>query len=125
MCRWIRAIRPSGWLHARRQRARWWCWCTARPGELLPRLGSQVHQLDLTRWTQPWSSTSKKNPSKPSVGLTPAHLAYVIYTSGSTGQPKGVVIEHTGCSSTAFSGCRTVICVLLGPESCIDALHEL
>ena len=73
--------------------------------ELLPRLGSKVHQLDLTE-DSAWSRRSKKNPSKQSIGLTPAHLAYVIYTSGSTGQPKGVMIEHRNAVNFVFWACE-------------------
>ena len=40
---------------------------------------------------------------KSEVDVSPTSLAYIIYTSGSTGQPKGVMINHSGCAAAMQS----------------------
>ena len=88
MCRWIPAIRQSGWRH----------WSSIGAQRLVgaggqPALGDPARLVQLNmRQVVGALTTATERASE--VTSSPQQAAYMIYTSGSTGKPKGVVVSQ-------------------------------
>jgi len=71
-----------------------------------------------------WHLIAKESVEPLNPNLSPEDLAYIIYTSGSTGQPKGVLIEHGGLSTSTLSRIsfyKTMGVSLLVPSFAFDS----
>lgn len=64
------------------------------------KLLANIIKIDIER---SWDLIGKESVEPLGEYPSPGDLAYVIYTSGTTGQPKGVLIEHGGLSSSTAS----------------------
>ncbi len=73
-------------------------------GDVLPRTGAEIVQLDKDR--EEIAQQSEENLDPRSLQLNSRNLAYVIYTSGSTGKPKGVAVEHRNIVNYAVHALR-------------------
>ncbi|HXB53930.1 MAG TPA: amino acid adenylation domain-containing protein [Vicinamibacteria bacterium] len=64
-------------------------------------------QVPLVCLDSGWEPISRRNSTRPAVGVMPENLAYLIYTSGSTGRPKGVMLPHRGVVNYLHWAART------------------